>query len=275
MRRGKPNALQTVDFMDGFKQLDEGRCAGFFANLTFAITGDDLAEQGDFFGSARNQFATLNDNIVDGPASLSAARVWNNTKSAILVTPLHDADVGGDGFLAIPVQEVLLNRGLAARFILDIDDFVALAREDVVEVIDCPVEFLRADNQIDVGQAVDQFPAAALGHATEEAKDHVRPAAAHLRRDIFHFAKGLLFGGVAHAARIEPDDFRSRLGSGESVALGDELSGDLFRVALIHLATVSFDIDTRHRAKRSRKLRYQAGFGKEEDVGCGWLMVGS
>src|SRR5439155_690709 len=71
--------------MDGFKQLDERRFGGFFAHLAFAITADDLAEQCDFFGPARDQFPNLNDNVVDRPASFRAARVGNNTKSAVLI----------------------------------------------------------------------------------------------------------------------------------------------------------------------------------------------
>src|SRR5258707_56764 len=236
MRGSKSNAFQAVDFVDGLKQLDEGGFAGFFANLAFAIAGDDLAEQRDFFHPARDQFAALSDDVLDWPASLRAARVWNNTKRAVLIASLHDADKGRDGFLAIPAQEVFFNRGLTAGLILDIDYFVAPPIEDVVEVICCPVELLRADNQIDIGQAVEQLAPAALSHATEETEDHIRPAAAHFRRDVLHFAKSLLFSGVAHAASIEENDFRSRLGSRQRVALGNKLSGDLFGVTLIHLA---------------------------------------
>ena len=35
----------------------------------------------------------------------------------------------------------------------------------------------------------------------------------------------------------------------QGIALGDELRGDGFAVALVHLATVSLDIDARHKLR--------------------------
>ena len=76
-----------------------------------------------------------------------------------------------------------------------------------------------------------------------------------------HFAEGLLLGHVADAAGIEEDDIRDVLGGGEGIALGDELSGDGFAVAFIHLAAVRFDVNTRHVARVARRYARAGGKG--------------
>ena len=42
---------------------------------------------------------------------------------------------------------------------------------------------------------------------------------------------------------------RDVFGRGQRIALGDELRGDGFAVALVHLATVGFDVNTGHSSK--------------------------
>ena len=64
------------------------------------------------------------------------------------------------------------------------------------------VEFLRAQDQIDAGQFLEDRRAAALGHAAEEADDLVMTAVlAALQRA--HLADGFLFRHVAHRAGVE------------------------------------------------------------------------
>ncbi len=127
------------------------------------------------------------------------------------------------------------------------------------------MEFLGADHQVHVGQAVDQFLSPALRHAAHETEHHVGPAAAEFRCQGLHLAKSLFFGRIAHAASVEQDDVGGGLRRRQGVALGDELSGDLFGVALIHLATVRFDIDTRHEVQRKSRLRDGWSSGKREN----------
>ena len=134
---------------------------------------------------------------------------------------------------------------------VDVHDLVAFAGEKFVEVIRRAMKFLRAEDEIHVRQFIDQFLPAALRHATHEADDLVALLAARRADEVLHLADGLLLGHVAHAAGVEQDDVGGAFGLGEGIALGDELRGDGFAVALVHLATVSFDENTGHDFRES------------------------
>src|SRR5436853_451399 len=109
------------------------------------------------------------------------------------------------------------------------------------------MEFLGADDQINIREPIDEFLAAALGHAAHETENDVRTIAPNIRRERGHFAQRLLLGHVAHTARIQENDIGSRFGGAERIPFSDELSGDLLGVALIHLATVGLDVNAGHR----------------------------
>src|SRR2546421_1017677 len=112
------------------------------------------------------------------------------------------------------------------------------------------MKFLRANDEVHVRHPVDQLLSAALRHATQETKDHIRPTASGLRDQVLHFVQRLLLRHVAHAARIQQNYIGDMFRRCEGIALGHELGGDGLAVALVHLATVGFDIDTRHDLKR-------------------------
>jgi hypothetical protein len=105
-----------------------------------------------------------------------------------------------------------------------------------------------------------------LGHAPHEAINLVRALAAGLADDGLHFADGLLLRKVAHRARVDQDHIGQVLGRDEGVALGDELRGDGFAVALIHLAPKRLDKNCRHDPKVAGTLREEMRLGKGEDV---------
>jgi len=88
--------------------------------------------------------------------------------------------------------------------------------------------------------------AAALRHASHEPQDDIGTIGPNIRGDSRHFAERLLFSHITDTARIEKDNVRGGFGGGEPVAFGDELSRDLLGVALVHLATVGFDVNARH-----------------------------
>src|ERR1051325_3561339 len=113
MGRSEANALQPIDGVDRFQQLDESRLTIPGRNLTFAVTGDDLSEQSDFLDPARHQLTAFRDDILDGTAALLTARVRDDAKRAVLIAALHDANKGGDGLM--PVSEVFFDGGLTAR----------------------------------------------------------------------------------------------------------------------------------------------------------------
>ena len=76
-----------------------------------------------------------------------------------------------------------------------------LARK-IVDVAADLVEFLRAEDEVDAGQFLEDRRAAALRHAAEKADDLVLPPVlAAFQRP--HLADGLLLGHVAHGAGVE------------------------------------------------------------------------
>ena len=110
------------------------------------------------------------------------------------------------------------------------------------------MKFLRADDEIHIRQLVKELLPATLGHATHEAQHHMRPILAHVCGEVFHFVDGLLFRGVADAAGVKENDIGHRRGGRERITFGDELGGDGFGIALVHLASVGFDVHARHNA---------------------------
>ena len=111
------------------------------------------------------------------------------------------------------------------------------------------MKLLRANNEIDMRQILEERSAAHLCHAAKKTKNNVWPlvgdAAEHS-----HFAERLLIGHVANAAGIQQHHVRFLLAVGAFVAAGDERMRDLFRVAFIHLAAVGFNEKLGHgRAK--------------------------
>src|SRR5688572_332570 len=98
--------------------------------------------------------------------------------------------------------------------------------------------------------AGNQLLAPALRHATHETKDNLRPFAFNLAHEVLHLADGLLLRLIAHTACIQEDDIRYLLGGCERISFGDKLSGDSFRVALVHLTAISFNENAGHFAAR-------------------------
>ena len=62
-------------------------------------------------------------------------------------------------FVAVAVEQMLANGGFAACFFGGVDDFVAAAGEDFVEVIGGAMKFLRAEDEVDIGQVDRSVPA--------------------------------------------------------------------------------------------------------------------
>ena len=242
--------------MNGFDQLNKCGFIVAFGNVTFTKACHDLAQQRDFSNALRDELATFCHDLGDAAATFFTTRVGHDAERAVLIAALHDADERGHGFiLGVAVEQMFLDRAFAALFLCGINDLVAFTLENFVEVFGCAMKLLRAENEVNVRQTINQFLAATLRHATHEAEDDVGSALAERARDVLHPADGFLLGVVAHAASIEQHHIRDVFGRGEGVALGDELSGDGFAIALVHLATVSFDIDARH---GSRALRIRA-----------------
>jgi hypothetical protein len=125
------------------------------------------------------------------------------------------------------------------------------------------MELLRAQDQIHVGHLFDERLAAALGHATHEAKN-LAGSIFCLADDGGHLTNCLLLREVPDGAGVDKHDVGDMFRTGQGISPGRELRGDGFAVALVHLTTVSLDINTRHVARVAGKLSDPALLEKSE-----------
>jgi hypothetical protein len=165
----------------------------------------------------------------------------------MLVAALHDTHEGCDGLSSgLPSEQMLFDGRFAPCFFRRVTHFISTAGKDVIDIFGSSVKFLCADYQIYVRQLVHQLTPAALGHAPHKPEQDVWAVPPPISHQVLHFAEGFLLGKIAHAARVKQDDIGYGFGGRKVVSLGDELSGDGFRIALVHLATVRLDKNTRH-----------------------------
>jgi hypothetical protein len=171
---------------------------------------------------------------------------------------LHDADEGR----RLPVAHLLIaNRVLAPLFLRHIDNRKPLVihlpleppRQNAIHIFDHAMIFLRTGDQIEVRHVVEQLRAARLRHAPEKPIDNVRlrpPVPA----DLPHLTERLLLRLVTHRARVDQNDIRLVLARRQRIARAfEEHARDLVRVALIHLAAISPNVNVEHELPHSRR----------------------
>ena len=247
MRRSKPNALETFDFVHGLDELYERTLAIFHADFAFTVAIDDLAEQRNFPNAADHQLAAFSYDIFDAPTSFPPSCVRHNTKGAKLVAALHDTHKCGDRLCIADSQgEMFANGGLATGFFVSVHHFVAAPGKEIIEVFAGAMKLLRPQHEIHIRQLINQLPPAALCHAAHEAKHGVRIVLSGLADERLHFVECFLLSSIAHAAGIQQNDICRRLFRRDGIALRHKLCGDGLAVALVHLAPVSFNENTRH-----------------------------
>lgn len=148
-------------------------------------------------------------------------------------------------------EEVVANGVLRAGFFRNVDDGLAdrhagVARgAEVVEVIGDLVKLLRADDEVDIGELVEERGAAVLRHAAEDAEDKVG-LLLFAGLEVAGFADGFLLGGVADGAGVEEEDVAVVFVGDDAITAGTQHSRDGFAVALVHLAAVGFDVNPVH-----------------------------
>ena len=124
----------------------------------------------------------------------------------------------------------------------------------LIQVFGRAMKFLRAEHQVDVRQLVDEFLPAALRHATHETENDVGRACADVCRSRFCILLIAFCSAISRTLQVlSKMTSARRLGWGQGIALGDELSGDRFAVALVHLATVGLNENTGHTACNRRR----------------------
>ena len=152
------------------------------------------------------------------------------------------------------VQHMVANGVLRAGLLGNVDDRVAHGHAghaggaEVVQIAGHLVKLLGADDEVDVGQQVEQRGAAVLRHAPQDAEDELRPAffeCGHVTR----LADRLLLGEVADAAGVEQHDVAVVFVLDKAISAGAQQRGDSLAVARVHLAPVGFDIDAVQRSE--------------------------
>ena len=147
---------------------------------------------------------------------------------------------------------MIANAVLRAAFLRDIDHahrldariFPPLAKE-VVHILARLVEFLRADNEIDIGQFIQNRRAPALRHATEEADD-LMLAMLFAPFQCSHFADGLLFRHVANRAGIQQDHIGAFLATFSITYLSTVGATNYATYKSTFVTAISFSISTAH-----------------------------
>jgi len=248
VRRGEADARDAGDGVHALDQLHEGRDAAGVRVIAPAVAGHDLPEQRHLAHAAGGQLLALAHDLVHRTRALVAARLGHDAEGAVHVAALLDRDEGAH---LLFLEDVLADRVLRAGFLRDVHDGLphrhagGVRGAQVVEVIGHLVEFLRAHDQVDVRQAVEQLGAAVLRHAAEDAEDEVGLLAL-AGRDVGGLGDGLLLGHVAHAARVEQHDVALGLRPHDPVSPRAQHRRDSLAVALVHLAPVGFDMDPVH-----------------------------
>jgi hypothetical protein len=107
------------------------------------------------------------------------------------------------------------------------------------------VEFLRADDQIHVGQLVEERGTAVLRHAAKDTENEVGILLFSVRNEA-SLADRLLLGGVAHGAGVEQHHVALVFRADDPVTASAQHRRDGLAVALVHLAPVGFDVDPVH-----------------------------
>ena len=106
-------------------------------------------------------------------------------------------------FCELPLSKC--SRIVASLFFFfgDVHDFSACAGNNFVQIIRRAMKFLRAENQIHVGQFIYQFLSATLRHAAEKSEHDIRAIFSHVSGDVLHFSNRFLLREIADAASVE------------------------------------------------------------------------
>ncbi len=166
------------------------------------------------------------------------------------VAALHDGNKGRDLtrfdlLLADRALRASLLLGIHNRPTLVINECVHAVFQKVVHIVRHAVEFLGAHHKIDMRRGLQKRLTARLGHAAEVAKDQMWSSAPKLAQHA-HLANRLLLGHVAHAAGVEQNHIRFGFIRDELISALSEHFRHLLGVALVHLATVGFNVDAGH-----------------------------
>src|SRR6516165_19017 len=85
MRGSETKSFKTFDLVNGFEQLHERGLAVNLRKFMATVKIHDLAQQRDFFNSARNQIANFGHDLADGPTAFRSTRLRHDAESTVHV----------------------------------------------------------------------------------------------------------------------------------------------------------------------------------------------
>jgi hypothetical protein len=107
------------------------------------------------------------------------------------------------------------------------------------------MEFLCPCNEVQIGQTVKKFRTPILSHTTKNTEDEIRVLPLSPGK-VTCFSYSFLLGLVSNATRIKKDYIRIFLMLNNRITTTTQVTGDLLRVSLIHLAAVCLNVDAVH-----------------------------
>ncbi len=232
VRGDEADARESVHVVNRFEQVAEVRATG----QALAPAVDGLAEKCHFFDAVAGKPFHFIADLGDRARGLLAAGARHDAVGAAEIAPIHDGHVGAVARGAHGDIAAQIDR----RGEVGVDDRRTLA----FEPIDRRPEFAdlaRAEDDIDVRCAREQFVFVVLRHTAEHADDQigVAPLAA---REFAEARPHLVLRLLAHAAGVEEDEFGSGAIGGRFPAACAKLPGGELAVEHVHLATDGFDI---------------------------------
>ena len=250
MRARKPDALDARHLVHGLEQRRKV-ARGIVRRL---VVIDDLPEQLNLAVPLARRLTHFVEDVALRPHPLAAARVRHHAERAELVAAFDDGDVRLHRIVpprdAERKRHVFVGVDVDARRGIRVGERLADERRQLLEA-------LRADDDVDQVRALEQRAGFLLRHAAGNG-DNGR--AARLSARLANFPEPrveLLFGALAHAARVDDDDIGiARLGRRLVAGLLQQPRHPL-GVVDVHLAAVGFD-EIFHPARRRFRFRLAA-----------------
>ena len=240
MWRGEAHPLYAIHCADGLEQLNERAFAIDLGKFVASVEIHDLAKLVEH---------------VHLPLQSGSDRILKIMRRHLpcLEFLLADGGLGSGLFIGI--------HNWSAHIV---DECMLAALQKIVNIIRHAVEFLGADDEIDMRRGLKERLATGLSHAPEVAKNQVRPCFSEFAEHA-HLTNRLLLGHVAHAASVQQNHIGLALGFDHSIATLNEHFRHLLGVALVHLAAIGLDVNAGHFLKAGNVL-HRLDSGKEK---CG------
>src|SRR4051794_35397816 len=245
MRTGVADAVYALDRVDGCEQLAERPRPALRRPQVAAVGVDVLAEQRDLAHAVGREALHLDDELLQRPPDLPAARRGHDAVRA--------AAVAADRDLHPPLVAALAADRQVAREALELEEALRgdrVAGEELGELVD----LTGAEGDVDERELAEDVVLDRLRPAPADADDALGIAPFERRR-LAQMGDEALVGLLADRAGVEEDEVRiPRVGR---LAVAERLEHALhaLRVVLVHLAAERRDVVALHAANDSHAKR--------------------